>query len=277
MRVSCLMVTQPGREHLAAEAIADFQAQTWPDPEDRELVIVTDGGSEHVLALLDARGADAVGTFRVSRLTPRPLGALRNAAIASARGEVLVQWDDDDRYAPNRLECQARPLIEDDNQIVSVLTSQLMALPSTSADHDFDLHVVDWCRKGQGAYASWIPGTIAFHRARVGPIRYPESGARAARGEDDVFLAAATIGREHQVRSIDDPLLYLRCYHGANTWSLKHYRANADRLSRPLSEWDISDAGLRAQLSRWYPTLAKLRLIGHGGESLSVTLDGDVP
>src|SRR5580692_5125825 len=77
--ISCLMVTQPGREAFAARAAADFRAQSCPD---KELVVVVDPRD---------------GT---------PLGELRNVALARARGDVVAIWDDDDRSARGRLAAQ---------------------------------------------------------------------------------------------------------------------------------------------------------------------------
>lgn len=81
MKVSCLMVTQPGREEMAHQALSDFHAQSYPD---REIVIVHDDG--------------------------RPLGELRNESVDRARGDVVCIWDDDDRHGPDRLAVQLAAL-----------------------------------------------------------------------------------------------------------------------------------------------------------------------
>lgn len=84
MRVYGLMVTQAGREGLAAEAISDFAAQGYAD---RELVVVVD------------------------RKDGRTLGELRNEGLAQIPRDGLVMiWDDDDRSHPERIEEQVRAL-----------------------------------------------------------------------------------------------------------------------------------------------------------------------
>lgn len=85
MKVSCLMVTQPGRESFASMARGYFHAQ---DYADKELVVVVDDG--------------------------RPLGALRNEAVARADGELCMTWDDDDVYAPTRISAQVAAIGEAD-------------------------------------------------------------------------------------------------------------------------------------------------------------------
>lgn len=86
------MPTVPERQALRAEAVACFEAQTWPN---RELVIV-----------------DGPGT----------IGAKRNEAVAQARGEVIVHWDDDDWSAPDRIEDQVTRLVETGAEITGYWT-----------------------------------------------------------------------------------------------------------------------------------------------------------
>ncbi|MDX2253292.1 MAG: glycosyltransferase family A protein [Nitrospira sp.] len=77
--ISCLCITQPGREEFLKQAIACFNEQTFPD---KELVIVEDPK------------------------TGITLGELRNLAVAKSTGDMLAVWDDDDLSDPGRLECQ---------------------------------------------------------------------------------------------------------------------------------------------------------------------------
>ena len=77
--VSCLLVTQPGREHFASEAIACFEAQDYPN---KELITVVDPKDN------------------------RSLGDLRNESIKQANGHYVATWDDDDLYGPQRLSKQ---------------------------------------------------------------------------------------------------------------------------------------------------------------------------
>ena len=104
--VSCLMVSR-GRLFPGRHAVECFLRQTHAN---RELVIVIDDPGcdlrAHVLALADPR-------LRLVEIPSgqRTLGELRNIAVANARGEYVCQWDDDDLYAPQRIEVQLATLV----------------------------------------------------------------------------------------------------------------------------------------------------------------------
>lgn len=98
--ISCIMPTADRREFVPY-AIEYFQQQTY---EDRELIVVDDGhDSCRDLVPEDVR----IQYLRVPRST---IGAKRNIAIEQARGDIIVHWDDDDWYAPTRIEQQVADL-----------------------------------------------------------------------------------------------------------------------------------------------------------------------
>jgi glycosyltransferase involved in cell wall biosynthesis len=100
-------------------AIACFLAQTYTDS---ELLIVDDGDRptpvpEHprVRYIRLPHWEDPQG--RPHRKT-RPTGAKRNRCCEEASGEVIVHWDDDDWYAPTRIESQLAQLNESGKSLV---------------------------------------------------------------------------------------------------------------------------------------------------------------
>jgi hypothetical protein len=203
--VSCLMVTgrRPG---LAALAIGAFRRQSYPN---RELVIIDDSGDERIGAML----GEGDVSIRWVRVPPesKPLGALRNRALAEAGGELLCQWDDDDLSAPGRIERQVR------------------ALAVTGADA---------C--GLSRVQLWWPGRdwIATSSNRLwecallwrrGAIKaYPEIRS----GEDTPPVKE--LAARGSVVMIEAPGLYTYIHHGQNTFSDAHW----------LSLW--AAAGLRS-------------------------------
>lgn len=102
--VSAIMPTR-ARPQFAAQAVEMFLAQTWPN---KELVIVDD---------LDGTSFP-VSPYNVPHVRYRcnvgraTIGEKRNIACGIARGTIIVHWDDDDIYSPDRIEHQARMLMD---------------------------------------------------------------------------------------------------------------------------------------------------------------------
>ncbi len=92
------------RRQFIPGAIARFLAQ---DYENAELVILDDG---------EVAVADLVPAHEKIRYVRtgkhRTLGDKRNRAAAAARGEILLHWDDDDWYAPERIRLQVDALVQ---------------------------------------------------------------------------------------------------------------------------------------------------------------------
>ncbi|MFZ4719318.1 MAG: glycosyltransferase family 2 protein [Ilumatobacteraceae bacterium] len=208
--VSCLMVTRD-RVELARRAVDCFAAQTWPD---KELVIVDDGDADY--APMIAPYVDRGLAIRYVKLTPehgRLLGSLRNLSIDHAAGEWCLQWDDDEWYHPDRIATQMRARGD----------AAAVALKWTLVDVPTEGHGRLSFRADSGIAT---PGTVLHHRDAA---RYPN----LARNEDGVFLAAArrnglaVLGKESSH-------LFVRCYHGANTWDQQHFLR---RLRRRPADW----------------------------------------
>lgn len=85
------------RRAFIPQAVRCFLAQTYP--RDRMEWIVVDDGEDEVRDLFE--GVPCVNYVRLeSRL---PLGKKRNFTHTLARGEILVYFDDDDYYPPERI------------------------------------------------------------------------------------------------------------------------------------------------------------------------------
>ena len=169
--ISCLMVTQPGRIALARMAIADFAAQTH---RECELLVLHDGDGPCHVALEHAAAEHAAAIRVVRQPAGRTLGWLRNAAVAAAAGDHVCQWDDDDRYHPQRLALQWQAL-HDANADFCFLSDQLHWF-AASAQMFWD----DWDRE---AYPfNLVQGSLLGKRSRM--PQYPDQ----ARGEDTDLL-----------------------------------------------------------------------------------------
>ncbi|MEA2563573.1 MAG: hypothetical protein QOH06_5077 [Acidobacteriota bacterium] len=198
--VSCIMPTRDRRE-LAQQAIQYFLRQDWPE---RELVIVDDGA--------EPLPVPEDGRIRYIRLSdPASVGHKRNLAVEQSRGEIIVHWDDDDWYAPDRIRHQIQPLLSGEADIAGLTAEHFYSLrgdkfwsctPQLHARMFFaDVH-------GRSiAYARKVWGKQAL---------YPD----LSQAEDARFLQAALRQGSRLARTPNpDKFVYVR--HGANTWQFE--------------------------------------------------------
>jgi hypothetical protein len=197
--VSCVMPTS-NRADFAVQSVEYFLRQNYPE---RELIILDDSVRPFGHRLPDdARIRYVHSASRVS------LGAKRNLGCEMARGEIIVQWDDDDWFGPDRLALQVAALRDADADVVGF-----------AADLFFDLTRWAFWRMTPELNTR-VAGEI--HLSTMGyrrslweeGVRYPP----VSMGEDIGFMRRA---RQRGVRckaiANQGQFVYLR--HGGNTWS----------------------------------------------------------
>lgn len=186
--VTAVMVTgkTPHHEQLARKSAADFFRQTWPN---RELLVINDGGYS-----LSGLG-DGLREIRVD--SGKTLGELRNIGLEAAKGEWIIQWDDDDRHHPDRI-----------RQQMSLSHHGLPVTLRRQIRYHMQKRKALVHTRG-GPFG--IEGTVLHKRTDV---RYPAQ----KRSEDSVFIRSLP-----RPRVIDnDARLYIRQFHGHNTWDERH-------------------------------------------------------
>ena len=199
--VSCLMVTRD-RPGLARRALRCFEAQTW---ENRELVVVDDGGADYAPVLAALGGERPVHYHKLRSAPGRLLGALRNESLDRASGDYCIQWDDDEWYHPERIARQMRPVLEEKRE------GSLL---------DFTLMHCDTPELGAHPYRTGLPfGTPGSLLHKRGSTRYPN----LARGEDSAFVRAVKRRLSLSRLGREESHLLIRCYHGDNTWEAGHF------------------------------------------------------
>ena len=202
--------------------------------------------------LLQQLGADrGPATVRLERASaPGPLGQLRNEALTRSHGELICQWDDDDRYHPLRLSLQCEPL------------------RARAADFCFLSDQLHWFQDEGGlCWDDWdsepypmnfVQGTLTGRRELM--PAYPPSAC----GEDTGLCLALLAAGRRIARLRGSGWCYIYRYHGGNVWSRQHHlaisqakqlsefrlRARAHELRRRLDEYD---AGFGA-LAVWHRT-----------------------
>ena len=143
------------------------------------------------------------------------LGALRNHAIERSTGAWCIQWDDDEWYHPDRIAVQMGA-VAGDATAVALRWTLMSVEPNGRAPLAF--------RSDTGIAT---PGTVLHRRDAA---RYPN----LARGEDSVFLRRLRDAGELVVLGKEHAYLFVRCFHGSNTWSESHFVA---RLHRRPADW----------------------------------------
>lgn len=108
--VSCVMPTTSGRRDFIRQSIKYFRRQ---DYANRELLIVTDG-PDSIGELLPSNDPQI---RHVHLSGQRTLGAKRNACVEQARGDLIMHWDDDDWFAPNRITYQMQSLVKNSAEV----------------------------------------------------------------------------------------------------------------------------------------------------------------
>jgi glycosyltransferase involved in cell wall biosynthesis len=197
--VSCIMITA-NRGHLVHRSAQCFASQSY---KNKELVVIDDG-SEDLEPILQQY---APGHFRYLRLEKKEgqnLGFLRNLGLDEAKGEYIAQWDDDDWYHPDRLTQQISAL--ESGYDACCLQATLMHLNvEPYLEHPY-----------VGILPNGVPGTIV-HRNNP-DARYPLE----RRGEDTTFLDF-WMQRRYHILPREYSHLFIRCFHGNNTWEQVHF------------------------------------------------------
>lgn len=197
--VSCIMPTR-NRPGLVAQAYTYFQRQRYPN---KELIVVADGASLRDIL----PQSDCVRLVEVP--DSRTIGEKRNISCAFARGDIIVQWDDDDWYGPGRLDLQVRPIIEGRADITGLTCDVLLDLATMCC----------WaCNAPEHArlFGRIHSGTLAF-RARVWRelARYPKQSL----AEDAAFWHEA-VRRGARLEAIRDHRQFVYVRHDSNSWRM---------------------------------------------------------
>jgi glycosyltransferase involved in cell wall biosynthesis len=212
-RVSCLMVTR-GDPDIMRFSAACYAKQDWAH---RELVAVTSRDRvETVEAVLRAAAAPNVTVIGAdSGLT---LGELRNIAVARSRGQILMQWDDDDLSDPQRIQICVSALMES-GAVAAFLRQWLMWWPGRN------LAALSHARAWEGSMAIW---------REYAPV-YPA----LPRNED--FLAVNHILSQAAIALIQAPLSYVYTITGKNTWDQGHFESLMARSPKVFEGQEYHD------------------------------------
>jgi glycosyltransferase involved in cell wall biosynthesis len=197
--VSCIMPTY-NRRRFVPQAIKYFLQQDYPN---RELIVVDDG-TQPAGDLIPQNPS-----IRYTRLpTKQSIGAKRNLACHTARGDIIVCWDDDDWYAPHRISYQVTPLLHGKADVTGFDKSLLLSLPTRQFwAYTSQLHTRLFV---QGI----VGGTLAFWKKLWNQgARFPN----ASLAEDATFLQIL-LRRGARLERLANAGMFIYVRHDSNSW-----------------------------------------------------------
>lgn len=226
--VSCLMPTK-NRRAFMPRALAMFLAQDYPG--SAELIIVEDGDDNcedllHVVGEMECGNVQRWGSRVIYRRFEGTLGAKLNEAAQIAKGEICINWDDDDWQAPNRINTHV--------DLMKITGKPVMGFSSLIYYHEGD--DIGWEYIGEANYASGA--TQAYRRDYV--LKYPRPDVTL--GEDTLWIreaakrgdVACISGTRCLVAADHESNCCPRDFNGENRWMCE----SSDSFRRvPLSEF----------------------------------------
>jgi glycosyltransferase involved in cell wall biosynthesis len=217
MKISCLTITKLSRIHLLRRCLKSYSWQSF-DVNWRELIVVHHDGRRCTNAIKKLLAEYEIEA-KIIEAPVGPLGQLRNLSIEHAAGDILCQWDDDDFFHPDRLKIQSAPFNNADYMATS-LSKQLYWFFNTN-----NLYIRSGGKEG-------IHGTLMFRNdldLRYDPLMF--------RGEDTKLIQDILIKDAFGICCINDhPELYVRTFHGLNTWDYDHHHKRLIRQAKD-SDW----------------------------------------
>lgn len=168
--VSVLTPTYNRRKFIPA-AIRCFRNQSYP--QDRMEWIILDDGEDKVKDLFDEAIASGLTNIKYHAIQGEklPIGAKRNRINELAKGDIVVCWDDDDYYPPDRVKKAVTKLRSSAGYKVPVTGSSQLYLYFTDRDEIWSI----------GPYNPnhCTNGTMAYWRSYFGTHRYDDTAAMA--------------------------------------------------------------------------------------------------
>jgi glycosyltransferase involved in cell wall biosynthesis len=256
--VSCLMVSlaTPKRAVFLKKSVSDYCAQTHLY---KELIIIAP--TEALTSPSDLGGyIDGLGRSDI-RLVSVPavytLGQCRNVSLQVATGDIVCQWDDDDRFHPQRIERQLAFLLSGGFD-ACYLEDVMQFFPTLD-----EIYWTNW----RLTEVSGHPGTLMMRRGNN--IHYPSSGPEAKAGEDTAV--ARQLMAHHQVGFLrEEPYLFIYVSHGGNTWYDSHHAMLAAELSISRGLLLRREALLRVGLSALELGPQRLSVMGKNGAAFEL-------
>lgn len=246
----------PERLSYLRHAVHDYCRQTHLK---KELVVVLDcGPPESKMAI--AAHIESLQRNDIRIVDPGrklSLGALRNFARESARGDIHCQWDDDDLFHPERIERQLAYLLEGDCEAVCLQEIMQLSVRTRTL----------YCTNWRPSPSKGMPATLMCRQSS--PIRYPETGPESQRGEDTA-VALQLLERDGCRFLVGQPHLHIYVMHGRNSWGENDHRRQVAQLAISRALLRRREAQLRDGLRPFEFGPEPITVEGYNGEAFTL-------
>lgn len=207
--LTAVMVTRGRRHALARMAVQSFLDQQYAD---KQLLIVNSGPAIYK----SGSEPPAVTETLVPDMDSAPLGYVRNWSLQTITARTpdrwIMQWDDDDWSHPERMTYQVDALMASRNTSQAVILFSQVRIDLTQQV----ALVYNW----PSSRPAGIPGTVLLPPRRVKHYAYDQT---LRKHEDSLMLLGSFPESTLVLRNTATPHLYLRLFHGENTWNRKHF------------------------------------------------------
>ncbi len=194
------------RRRFLPLALDCYLAQTYP--KDRMEWIILDDGTDCVRDLFESMIAPKVPNARYIRLEEKALiGKKRNILNAEAKGDIIVSWDDDDFYHPERISHAVYRLMS--NPKIELAGSTMLYM------YFFDTEEIYSVGPINPRHAT--NGTFAIRKSYAKTHFYDETVTHA---EEKVFLEEY----KHPLTQLDPMKIMLVMAHCNNTYDKRKMR-----------------------------------------------------
>ena len=208
--ISCITVTRNRTDYLV-NCINYYIGQTY---QDKELIIVYYNTDTHTEKYLKAQSErlklNNIKIFKFIEDKGMFLGAARNFAVNKASGDWICIWDDDDYFAPTRLENQLNFCLNNDLDGCSLEALILYSEKNMET------------RLSPSRITGW-EGSLLVKRKEM--TKY----INTKKGEDTPVLES--LFDKKKMGLLVDPELYIYVFHESNTSSSRHKENLFDRSS----------------------------------------------
>ena len=246
--VSVLTPTYNRRKFIPA-AITMFKAQTYPQTRMEWLIL--DDGTDRVADLFAASGLTNVRYIELPEGTKMPIGGKRNRLNEEAKGDIIVCWDDDDYYPPERVRKAVTKLCSVPKHSIPFIGASQILLYFTDRDEIWTI----------GPYSKYhcTNGTMAYWRSYFGEHRYDDDAEKA---EEKKFMC----NYETPVIQMKPEDVMLVICHAHNTFDKRtlfgrnnpFFKKSAFKLSQIVKDKSVRDFYLALKADYEQPSAAHL-------------------